>query len=71
MSRNKTTRPADPLIKPGADNIKSEAAKEFGIDGERKNVSSDKGIDKNTRMSVEAQMSGVPIYTKKKNEEKD
>lgn len=66
MTRRNKNRRADPLIKPGADNIRSEAAEDFGIDGERKNVSSDKGIDKNIRLSVEAQMSGVPLYTKKK-----
>ncbi len=65
MSKNNKNRPSDPLIKPGADNIKSEAAVEFGIKGERKNVSSNKGIDKNTRLSAEAQMSGVPFYKKK------
>lgn len=68
MARN--NKPVFPRVKPIADNIKSEAAKEFGINGERGNISSHKGIDNNTRLSAEAQMSGVPVYTKKKNDEK-
>jgi hypothetical protein len=62
---NVKNRPAFPKIKFGSDNIRSEAAKEFGNDGERKNVSSAEGISKNVRISAEGQMSGVPTYTKK------
>ncbi len=69
MSKNDKNRPSGQPARPGADNIRSEAAKEFAINGGRKNVSSKKGIDKNTRLSAEAQMSGVPVYTKKNKED--
>jgi hypothetical protein len=71
MSKNNdNNKPDFPRIKFGADNIRSEVAKEFGIDGERKNVSSQNGVSKNERISAEGQMSGVPIYTKKGQDKK-
>jgi hypothetical protein len=70
MSKDKdSNKQVFPRI-PRADNIRSEAAKEFGIDGERKNVFSNEGIGKNARLSAESQMSGVPIYTKKEKADK-
>lgn len=66
MSNNKgKDRAVYSRIKPGSGDIMSEVAKEFSIDGERKNVSSSEGISKNVRRSAESQMSGVPVYTKK------
>lgn len=70
-SNNNKDKPVFPQLKPHADNFASEVAKEFGNDGRTKNVFSPDGVDKNTRMSVESQMSGVPIYTKSENKKKD
>lgn len=64
MSKNNgNNNPVFPRIDPFTDNIRSEAAKEFGIDGLKND--SREGISKNVRRSAESQMSGVPIYTKK------
>jgi hypothetical protein len=68
---NDNNKPVFPRIEFGADNIRSEVAKEFGIDGERKNVTSKKGISKNARISAEGQMSGVPVYTKSEHDKKE
>lgn len=59
-----------PRIDPDSDNIRSEVAKDFGISGERKNISTDDGASNYLRMSVESQMSGVPVYTKKDKKKK-
>jgi hypothetical protein len=65
MSRNKDNNSyVFPRIDPFADNIRSEAAKEFGIDGPKKN--GHEGVSKNVRRSAESQMSGVPVYTKQR-----
>jgi hypothetical protein len=64
-------KPVFPHIKPGSDNFRSEVAKEFGWKGERKVIPSSEGIGKYNIISVEAQMSGVPIYTRKEKDKED
>lgn len=71
MSKNNKNKTVFPHIGAGCDNFRSEVAKEFGLKGERENIKSPEGIDKNMRVSAESQMSGVPIYTKKENTKKE
>jgi len=62
--KNSNSSDVFPRMDPFADNIKSEAAKEFGIDGPKKNDR--EGISQSVRRSAESQMSGVPVYTKQR-----
>ena len=70
MSNDKE-RPVFPRVKPGTPNFGSEVAKEFGYKGERKVISSSEGTTKDDLISVESQMSGVPVYTRKKTNKGD
>ncbi len=71
MSNNRDKdKPVFPHVDPKAGNFTSEIAKEFGLKAPKGPVQSDEGINKNMRMSVESQMTGLPIYTKKVNDTK-
>jgi hypothetical protein len=70
MSNNRgKNKPVFPHVDPKAGNFRSEIAKEFGLKAPIGSEASDKGISKNVRMSVESQMTGLPIYIKKGNDD--
>ena len=70
-NKNDKDKPVFPHVDPKAGNFTSEIAKEFGLKVPIGPIASDEGISKNVRMSVESQLTGLPIYTKKENDEEE